>query len=142
MEKIVIQAIDCYRHDYWKVDIDLLNELNIIDLISEYSYIGNSNTPLNEQGYAYLEIDCDCTTFCKAMEFYKKEFTIDTDTLQTIFDEKYEDYSDWIETLENWDTDYLADNDYMWGDTPEDLAEFINSTEYEEDDEECDEYED
>ena len=40
------------------------------------------------------------------------------------------------------DTDYLADNDYMWGDTPEDLAEFINSTEYEEDDEECDEYED
>jgi hypothetical protein len=91
MEKIVIQTIDCYRHDYWKVDIDLLNELNIIDLISEYSYIGNSNTPLNEQGYAYLEIDCDCTTFCKAMEYYKKEFTVDTDTLQTIFDEEYED---------------------------------------------------
>jgi hypothetical protein len=76
------------------------------------------------------------------MEYYKKEFTVDTDTLQTIFDEEYEDYSDWLETLENWDTDYLADNDYMWGDTPEGLAEFINSTEYEEDDEEYCEDED
>ena len=41
MEKIIVQAIDCYRHDYWKVSLDLLDSLNIFDAISEYSYLGN-----------------------------------------------------------------------------------------------------
>jgi len=82
MSKITIPAIDCYRHDYWKVSLELLNELNIIEAISDYSYLGNSNDALNEEGYAYLEIDCDCGIFDKAMKFYKKEFQLDFDTLQ------------------------------------------------------------
>jgi len=50
MEKIVIQAVDCYRHDYWKVSLDLLAQLNIFDAISDYSYLGNGSEPLNEEG--------------------------------------------------------------------------------------------
>ena len=67
MEKIIVQAIDCYRHDYWKVSLDLLAQLNIFDAISDYSYLGNGSEPLNEDGYAYLEIDSDCSIFDKAM---------------------------------------------------------------------------
>ena len=63
MEKIVIQAVDCYRHDYWKVSLDLLAQLNIFDAISDYSYLGNGSEALNEEGYAYLEIDSDCSIF-------------------------------------------------------------------------------
>jgi len=70
MEKIIIQTIDCGRHDYWKVSLDLLDSLNIFDAISEYSYLGNGKEPLNEDGYAYLEIDSDCGIFDKAQKSF------------------------------------------------------------------------
>ena len=126
MSKITIPAIDCYRHDYWKVSLELLNELNIIEAISDYSYLGNSNDALNEEGYAYLEIDCDCGIFDKAMKFYKKEFQLDFDTLQEKFDEEYEDYRDWLDQLDQWDTETIEEKGLMWDIVPEDLADFIN----------------
>ena len=126
MENLVIQTIDCYRHDYWKVDLELLNELNIIDAISDYSYLGTGRKPLNEEGYAYLEIDCDCTIFDKAMKFYKKDYSLDFDTLQEEFNEQYEDYREWLEELEPWNTDTLEDKGFMWDLVPEDLAEALS----------------
>jgi hypothetical protein len=129
MEKIVIQAIDCYRHDYWKVDLELINDLNIIDAISDFSFLGTGRTPLNEEGYAYLEIDEDCGIFDKAMKFYGKEYTLDMDTLQQEFDEKYNDYRQWLDELEPWNTDTLEDKGFMWDLVPEDLAEALNCLE-------------
>jgi hypothetical protein len=132
MEKITIQAIDCCRHDYWKVSLDLLNELNIIEAISEYSYLGNTNDALNEEGYAYLEIDSDCGIFDKAMKFYKKEFQLDFDTLQEKYDEEYEDYRDWLDQLDQWDTETIEEKGQMWDMVPEDLIDFINGDSEEE----------
>jgi hypothetical protein len=133
MEKITIQAIDCYRHDYWKVSIDLLKELNIIDAITDDSYLGDGKEHLNEEGYAYLEIDCDCGTFDKAMKFYGKEYELDFDTLQEIYDENYEDYRDWLDELEPWSTYTLDEKGYIWYEVPEDLAEVLNDEEDQED---------
>jgi hypothetical protein len=132
MEKIIIQTIDCGRHDYWKVDLELLDDLNIIDGISEYSFLGTGRTPLNEEGYAYLEIDTDCNLFDKAMSFYKRKFVLDMKTLQEEYDEKYEDHREWLEELEPWNTDTLEDKGYMWDVLPENLVEFLNSDEDEE----------
>jgi hypothetical protein len=133
MEKIVIQAIDCYRHDYWKVDLELINDLNIIEAISDFSYLGTGKTPLNEEGYAYLEIDEDCGIFEKAMNFYGKEYTLDMDTLQQEFDEKYNDYKEWLSCLEPWNTETLEDKGFMWDVVPQDLAEVLDSLDSEED---------
>jgi hypothetical protein len=127
MEKIIIQTIDCGRHDYWKVDLELINDLNIIDGVSEYSFLGTGRTPLNEEGYAYLEIDTDCNLFDKAMSFCNKKFVLDMKTLQEEYDEKYEDHRQWLEELEPWNTDTLEDKGYMWDVLPEDLVEFLNS---------------
>lgn len=139
MEKIVIQTIDCYRHDYWKVSLDLLNEINIIDAITEYSYLGNGTEALNEEGFAYLEIDQDCGTFDKAMKFYGKEYELDFDTLQSEFDDNEVDYREWLESLDCFDTDLLEEKGLVWELVPADLAEVLYSEEYEEDDEEEDE---
>ncbi len=139
MEKIVIQTIDCYRHDYWKVSLDLLNEINIIDAITEYSYLGNGTEALNEEGFAYLEIDQDCGTFDKAMKFYGKEYELDFDTLQSEFDDNEVDYREWLESLDCFDTDLLEEKGLVWELVPSDLAEVLYSEECEEDDEEEDE---
>jgi hypothetical protein len=135
MEKVVIQTIDCGRHDYWKVDLELVSDLNIIDIISDYSYLGTGRTPLNEEGYTYLEIDCDCSIFDKAMKYYGKEYDLDMDKLQESYDEKYEDYREWLEELEPWNTDTLEDKGFMWDLVPEDLAEALNDSD---DEDECD----
>ena len=129
MEKITIQAVDCYRHDYWKVSVDLLSELNIIEAISDYSYLGNGTDILNEDGYAYLEIDCDCGTFDKAMRFYNREYELDFETLQNEFEEQYEDSRDWLDQLDSWDTDILDDKGFLWDMIPENLAEALNHEE-------------
>ena len=134
MEKIVIQTIDCYRHDYWKVDVELINELNLIDIISDFSYLGTGRTPLNEEGYAYLEIDSDCSIFDKAMKFYGKEYSLDFETLQEEYDDTYEDYRAWLEELEPWNTDTLEDKGFMWDTVPEDLAIALDDSDDEKED--------
>lgn len=139
MEKIVIQAVDCYRHDYWKVNVDLLNELNIIEAISEYSHLGNGSSALNEDGYAYLEIDCDCTTFDKAMKFYNREYELDFETLQNEFDEQYDDYRDWLDELDQWDTDILDEKGVLWDMIPEALADALNDDSSDDEDDSEDE---
>ena len=138
MEKIIIQAIDCYRHDYWKVSLDLLSELNILDAISEYSYLGNGTDSLNEEGYAYLEIDSDCSIFDKAMKFYKKEYTLDFDTLQEEFDDTYDDYRDWLDQLDSYDTDLIDEKGYTVDNVPEDLSAVLMADEDEDDEDESD----
>lgn len=134
MEKITIQTIDCYRHDYWKVDLELISDLNIIDVISDFSYLGTGQTPLNEEGYAYLEIDSDCSIFDKAMKFYGKEYSLDFETLQEEYDDTYEDYRVWLEELEPWNTDTLEDKGFMWDTIPGDLAEALDDSDEEEED--------
>jgi hypothetical protein len=135
MEKIIIQAVDCYRHDYWKVSVDLLNDLNIIDAISEFSYLGNGSSILNEDGYAYLEIDSDCSIFDKAMKFYDKQYEIDFETLQNEFDEEYEDCHDWLDQLDSFDTEILEEKGLFWELVPEDLAEVLKDSDSDEEDE-------
>lgn len=122
MEKVTIQAVDCYRHDYWKVSLDLLSELNILDAISDYSFLGNGAEPLNEDGFAYLEIDSDCSIFDKAMKFYKKEYTLDFDTLQEQFDENFDHYREWLDQLDSYDTDLVDEKGYTVDNVPEDLS--------------------
>jgi hypothetical protein len=136
-ETIIVYAIDCGRHDYWKVSIDLLCELKIIEEISGYSYVGNGNDPLNEQGFAYLEIDSDVGIFDKASEFYKKDVAIDMDTLTDAFNEKYDDYRQWLEDLTSWDTDFLEEEGYIWEVAPDDLKVALYPARCEE----CREYE-
>ena len=53
MEKIIIQTIDCGRHDYWKVDLELISDLNIIE--QDPSWLG-SNWKLLLGGTAALFI--------------------------------------------------------------------------------------
>lgn len=47
-------------HGWVKVPRDLLTKLGIADKITRYSYIRNE--------YAYLEEDCDLSTFARALE--------------------------------------------------------------------------
>ena len=133
MEKIIIQAVDCYRHDYWKVSLDLLAQLNIFDAISDYSYLGNGSEPLNEDGYAYLEIDSDCSIFDKAMKFYKKEYSLDLDTLTEAFCEEYEDYRDWLDQLDSYDVELIDEKGYTVDNVPEDLSAVLMADENQED---------
>ena len=136
MEKIIIQAVDCYRHDYWKVSLDLLNSLNIFDAISDYSYLGNGSEPLNEDGYAYLEIDSDCSIFDKAMKFYKKEYSLDFDTLQEEYDENYDDYRDWLDQLDSYDAELIDEKGYTVDNVPEDLSAVLMADEENEEEDE------
>jgi hypothetical protein len=133
MNPIVIQTVDTYRHDYWKISLTLLSELNLFTEITEYSYLGKSNEPLNELGYAYLEIDCDCNTFETAMNFYGKRFTLDFVDLQAIYEEesaKYDDEfdgvgcfnTDWFSNLDNFDTEILKELGYDVKAVPDDLS--------------------
>ena len=138
MEKITIQTIDCGRHDYWKVSLDLLDSLNIFDAISEYSYLGNGKEPLNEDGYAYLEIDSDCGIFDKAMKFYKKKYTLDFDTLQEAFDDTYDDYRDWLDQLDSYDTESIDEKGYTVDVVPEDLSAVLMADELEDEEEDID----
>jgi hypothetical protein len=138
MEKIIVQAIDCYRHDYWKVSLDLLDSLNIFDAISEYSYLGNGKEPLNEDGYAYLEIDSDCGIFDKAMKFYKKKYTLDFDTLQEAFDDTYDDYRDWLDQLDSYDTESIDEKGYTVDNVPEDLSAVLMADKLEDEEEDID----
>jgi hypothetical protein len=135
MEKITIQAIDCGRHDYWKVSLDLLDELNIFDAISGYSYLGNGKDPLNEDGYAYLEIDSDCSIFDKAMKFYGNEYQLDFDTLQDEYDVEFDDYRDWLDQLDSYDVEIIDSKGFTVDNVPEDLSEVLmdDSDDYEED---------
>ena len=136
MEKIIVQAIDCYRHDYWKVSLDLLDSLNIFDAISEYSYLGNGSEPLNEDGYAYLEIDCDCGIFDKAMKFYKKEYELDFDTLTEDFNENFEEYRDWLDQLDSYDVELIDEKGFTVDNVPEDLSLVLMADEDEEEEDE------
>ena len=138
MEKIIIQAIDCYRHDYWKVSLDLLAQLNIFDAISEYSYLGNGTEPLNEEGYAYLEIDSDCGIFDKAMKFYGKKYELDFDTLQYEYDENFDDYRDWLDQLDSYDTDLIDEKGFTVDNVPEDLSAVLMADKDEEESNEVD----
>ena len=138
MEKIIIQAVDCYRHDYWKVSLDLLSQLNILDAISEYSYLGNGSDPLNEEGYAYLEIDSDCGIFDKAMKFYGKKYELDFDTLQYEFDENFDDYRDWLDQLDSYDTDLIDEKGFTVDNVPEDLSAVLMADKDEEESDEND----
>ena len=125
MEKVVIGTVDCGRHDYWKVSLDLLDELNIFDAISEDSYLGNSEDILNEDGYAYLEIDCDCSIFDKAMKFYGKQYELDLDTLQDEYDTNYDDYRDWLDQLDSFDVEIIDSKGFTVDNVPEDLSEVL-----------------
>jgi hypothetical protein len=67
------------------------------------------------------------------MKFYNKEYELDFDTLQTAYDEKYEDYREWLEELEPWNTDTLEDKGFMWDVVSGDLALALDDSDDEED---------
>ena len=51
-------------HGWAKVPLQALYDLNIFDKISSYSYIRYSSG----KAYAYLEEDCDLSTYLKALD--------------------------------------------------------------------------
>jgi hypothetical protein len=71
--------------------------------------------------------------FDKAMKFYNKEYGLDFDTLQAAYDDKYEDYREWLEELEPWNTDTLEDKGFMWDTIQGDLAVALEDSDDEED---------
>lgn len=64
--KRVFQCYNDAGHGWCKVSKRLLNELNIADKITTYSY--------QRGDYAYLEEDCDYTTFYDA---YKEKYGVE-----------------------------------------------------------------
>jgi hypothetical protein len=126
MTPIVIQTVDTYRHDYWKISLTLLSELNILTAITAYSYLGNSTDQLNESGYAYVEMDYDCHTFDIAMKFCGREYTLDMEDLQAKYlaecddDDSYD--KDWLSTLDRFDTDIVKVLGYDVSDIPHELS--------------------
>lgn len=138
---VTIQRIETYGHGYFKVSLELLDDLNIINYISEYSYLGFESFPLNERQYAYLEEDSDFGLFHKAMEYYKKEYKVDEDTLTDLFNEQYEDDEDWIDELSAWDIELICDHWGYYANEDEDLALYLFDNEEELDEEELDEEE-
>ena len=99
--------------------------------------MGNGSEPLNEDGYAYLEIDSDCGIFDKAMKFYKKEYSLDLDTLTEAYCDEYEDYRDWLDQLDSYDVELIYEKGYTVDNVPEDLSAVLIADD--EDDEEEDE---
>ncbi len=69
------------------------------------------------------------------MKYYGKEYELDSETLQDLYNEKYEDYREWLEELEPWNTDTLEDKGYMWDVVSGDLAEALEDSDEED---ECD----
>jgi hypothetical protein len=67
------------------------------------------------------------------MKFYNKEYELDFDTLQAAYDDKYEDYREWLEELEPWNTDTLEDKGFMWDVVSGDLALALDDSDDEED---------
>lgn len=116
---IVIELVETERHQYFKVPLSLLDDLNIIPLISEYSYLGVGSEGLNEEHFGYLEGDQDFGYFDKAMNHYNRKYSVDTDTLTALFNDKYDYYRDWLEELINWDMDFICNHLGYYGDDPE-----------------------
>jgi hypothetical protein len=99
--------------------------------------LGNGSEALNEDGYAYLEIDSDCSIFDKAMKFYKKEYTLDLDTLTEDFNDNFEDYRDWLDQLDSYDVELIDEKGYTVDNVPEDLSAVLMADD-EEDEEDKD----
>jgi len=124
---MTIQTLDSGFNDYWKVPVSLLCELCIVEYISNFSYIGNSDTLLNQEGYAYLEMDADILVFAKAMKYNDKTFNYDHDTLQTEYFVKDLYHDEWTKALTHFDVEKLEG--YSWGEIPEGLLKAINYNE-------------
>ena len=70
------------------------------------------------------------------MKYYHKQYQLDFDILQEEFDDNYEDYSDWLEELDIWDTDTIEAQEYSWDVVPEGLSSIIEDNDFEDEDEE------
>jgi hypothetical protein len=143
-ETITIQRIETERHGYFKVPLNILDEMNIINIMSGYSYLGNRSGPLNEEHFAYLEEDTDFGYFDKAMKHFNRSYEVDSDTLTDLYNENYDHYRDWLDELFNWDIEFICDQlGYICDDPNEELMEAIDpdidEDDYYEDEEEDDE---
>jgi len=73
-------CVDTPAHSWLRVPLSELDELGISDNITEYSYKDNL--------YAYLEEDCDLTTFIEAKERkHGPEYDIERDTYTVFLDD-------------------------------------------------------
>mgnify|MGYP003353179931 FL=1 len=72
-------------HGWAEVPIALINELRIGDKISNYSYMRGSN--------AYLEEDCDLSTFMNA---------VDQLNINIEFEDHTTNHDSWIRNLPRW----------------------------------------
>ena len=140
----VYQFVQTSGHGYLKVWINELDSLNLLPLISSYSFVGNDeddSTGLNEYRYAYLEEDCDAGVFIKALEHLGRKYVIDYDTLTEKFEEEYEgDDDEWLDSLYVWDLELLVEEwNYKGNEPDEDMKKaLVNSDDeydYEEEEE-------
>jgi hypothetical protein len=121
---MVIQTLDTGIKDYWKVPVDLLCKLSIVEYISNFSFLGSGKDILNQKGYAYLEIDADVLVFVKAMKYNDLDFTYDHNVLQKAYKFTYNDYDRWSSKLSAFDVELLKD--YSWSEIPTQLLNAIN----------------
>ncbi len=121
---MTIFTLDTGLNDYWKVPVDLLCKLSIVEYISNFSYLGNGKDIINQKGYAYLEIDADVLVFVKAMKYNDLDFSFNHDVLQKAFNFTYNDHDRWTSKLSAFDVELLKD--YTWESIPDQLLNAIN----------------
>jgi hypothetical protein len=56
------------------------------------------------------------------MKFYKKEYSLDLDTLTEAFNDEYEEYRDWLDQLDSYDVELIDEKGYTVDNVPEDLS--------------------
>jgi hypothetical protein len=93
-------------HGWAKVSLKELSRLNIIDKISSYSYIHKNGL------YAYLEEDCDLSTYLKAL---------DAKGIQYKFIEKHTDKSSKIRSYSRYTLGHNYINPFYKSEKPVDV---------------------
>lgn len=83
-------------HGYMKIPLEALCDMGVADLVTPYSLIGMAeDNPLNQKGFAYLEIDCDAQMAQEALEFLNMDWNYPSVDLETDLYERYPSCTEW-----------------------------------------------
>ncbi len=98
-DDLKIQILDTGRHHYAKMDLQFLVDLNVCDWISDDSFLCYGHSPLNHFKSTFIECDTDFDYVARAIQYFNPNVNISFDhqTLTDLFEERYDDYRDWLE---------------------------------------------
>ena len=83
-------------HGYLKIPLKALCDMGVAHLVTPYSLIGMvENDPLNQLGFAYLEIDCDAQMAHEALEYLNLPWNEPSIDLEAELGERYPNTSIW-----------------------------------------------